>query len=512
MALTIFSFLLVLTIVMLTSQKLLYTSQPYDDFIRARQNLVSQIDKLKFGDLIFTENELKADEIFKNLRSEFVKSGNFLEDFYYLNIIKYKQIIQNSELFKTLYKMPKGGVLHQHLLTEIDPLWLKSKLYSPNIYEYDMKLRGNIYKMLVYTLVPQAHYRDLQKMRYNFTVVNKLGNNADFDNLIASQISLNETEILKGQNNDEMWAFAMPKYFYAKNLVQNAVFLKEHLVLLGKKYGKEGIYRLETRFTPGKTMNNYQKIIPVAEEMQIFEDAISEIRREYPYFSIGIIFEIIRNQNDTQIYNLMKMAYDLKQKYPTLICGIDFDGDENNFRRFYNLSQIILSTQAEMQKSYRFNLPLIIHCGESIIQANENPIDGFLLKPIRVGHGINFIKFPILLSKLIQENILVEVNLISNQQLKHVRDIRNHPAITFFNYGIPICISGDDPTLYGSGGITYDVFGAVIGFEWGIKELKKVMKNSILYMSYENKQDLVEIWEKDWNRFIENIIKNSNYQ
>lgn len=40
--------------------------------------------------------------------------------------------------------------------------------------------------------------------------------------------------------------------------------------------------------------------------------------------------------------------------------------------------------------------------------------------------------------------------------------MRLHPGITFFNYGIPVSISPDDPGLFGYKGVTIDWYLAAV--------------------------------------------------
>ena len=52
-----------------------------------------------------------------------------------------------------------------------------------------------------------------------------------------------------------------------------------------------------------------------------------------------------------------------------------------------------------------------------------------------------------------EKGIAIEVCPISNQLLRLVNDLRNHPAIVLLNNDIPVTISPDDPVIYGYNGI-----------------------------------------------------------
>ena len=178
-------------------------------------------------------------------------------------------------------------------------------------------------------------------------------------------------------------------------------------------------------------------------------------------FTFGIIVEIIRNRQDDFILSKINESIFLRAKYPDLICGIDFSGDENNFRSFQDLTPVML-------KNTDANLPWILHCGESLKSKNYNLIDGLLLNTKRFGHCINFFKIGNLLEKIKNKNIVLEINPISNQTLRQVRDLRLHPCIGYHNQGIKCCINSDDPTLYNTKGSNYDYFVAAAIMEFDL--------------------------------------------
>lgn len=59
--------------------------------------------------------------------------------------------------------------------------------------------------------------------------------------------------------------------------------------------------------------------------------------------------------------------------------------------------------------------------------------------------------------------ICIECNPISNQTLEYITDIRLHPIRSFFNYGIKVSISPDDPSLWGLKAGLHDFYFAAVG-------------------------------------------------
>lgn len=67
--------------------------------------------------------------------------------------------------------------------------------------------------------------------------------------------------------------------------------------------------------------------------------------------------------------------------------------------------------------------------------------DAILLGTKRIGHGFSLVKYPNILKMVKERKIAIEVNPISNQVLKLVDDMRNHPCALFFSDDYPVVIS-----------------------------------------------------------------------
>lgn len=121
-------------------------------------------------------------------------------------------------------------------------------------------------------------------------------------------------------------------------------------------------------------------------------------------------------------------------------------------------------------------------------------------------------KYPSVLKMVKEKRIGIEVNPISNQVLKLVDDIRNHPASILFSDDYPVVISSDDPSFWGALPLSHDFYYAFLGIMSGkqdLRALKKLIINSFDYSSL-SPSEIVrakEIWNKKWQSFISESLR-----
>lgn len=140
-----------------------------------------------------------------------------------------------------------------------------------------------------------------------------------------------------------------------------------------------------------------------------------------------------------------------------------------------------------------------------------NLIDAILLNTTRIGHGYALTKHPKVMEKVLERQIGIEVNPISNQVLNLVKDLRNHPASALFARGFPVVVSSDDPGLWGAKGLSYDFYEAFMGMASAaadLRTLKQLALNSLLFsgLNPQDKADAIKHWTKKWDQFIDDMV------
>lgn len=477
------------------------------NYLSKRNDIILKINEQKYGDMVITQTDLKFSDKFEQTDKN---SFDILPDDFYSNLaIKYKNLIEDLPIFKRLNLLPKGALLHHHLADDIDPDFFLSLLDDPNIYLIDKLFLNQKSKALTYSKKPLANAVKIQEIKEKYIQEQGYDDGLkNFERFVKESLSISHIDLSQVSNNDQAWKIFFNKMIFGMGLVQYKLFYEKHVLNVFKSCIENKFYRLETRITLGLITDENNKFISLDEEMKIYQNCLDEIRKEHPIFSFGIIIQLIRRYSDDLVAKKMREGYDLKVKYGDLVIGLDFAGDENNFRKFSELSSIILLTQKQLEEEFMFKLPLILHCGESLKLSNQNPIDGILLEAKRFGHGLNLLKFPYLLDSIKKNNICIEVNPISNQLLKNVIDLRWHPAITYLGMGIKIVISNDDPTIYGTKGINYDLVVGMAAFEMNIIDLKRVLINSLECSMIETsrKEELIRLFYEDWDEAVRVLL------
>ena len=97
----------------------------------------------------------------------------------------------------------------------------------------------------------------------------------------------------------------------------------------------------------------------------------------------------------------------------------------------------------------------------------------------------------------------MEINPISNQTLRVVKDLRMLHAIGYLNYGINICINNNDPTIFNTEGVNYDFFICAAYMEFDLFDFKLIGLFCIesSEISDELKKIYKEKFEEEWKLF-----------
>jgi adenosine deaminase CECR1 len=415
--------------------------------------------------------------------------------FYNEPLHKIKHIVDTSFLYKVFKLMPKGGLLHTHSGGIADINWLidRAKEYEDCYVYCSSKSEKYLYGQLAIfnkSKVPQGFISLKKKIDSDSKFKDTL-----YDLLVYKRESLT-AEL-------DYWNEFEKRFMRIGQLISYRPFFKEYYKKAFQDLINDNINHIEIRFIFGNLFDfqndNYSNETTINDLLEI----VAELKKENSNFSLNLIYTSFKFLGTEDIDKHLIEAFKLKQKYPNLITGFDLVAEEdrgNSISYYENCWEKLDS----LEKVYDLELPLFLHAGESNSVKNKNLYDAVTLKSKRIGHGLNLVYYPNLLEEVKKENILIELNPLSNQILGYVPDLRSHPGRILLSNGVQCALSSDDPGVFGYKGISYDFWFTYLAWELELKVVKKLVFNSILYASLndEYKATAIKNLEKDWADFI----------
>lgn len=311
---------------------------------------------------------------------------------------------------------------------------------------------------------------------------------------------------------DSVWIQFLHALDVANGLINYAPVFRDYFYEALNEFRIDNVQYLEFRGLLPEVYDLSGQIYDKTSVMKIYQDVFIQFKSDHPDFSGGkFIYSSIRVFSPDNILSDVKLSISLLSQFPEYFAGYDLVGQEDPGKSLLYYIDPLLYPQ---QQSPPINLPYFFHAGETDWEGtatDDNLIDAVLLNTTRIGHGYALTKHPKVLQTIKQRQIAVEVNPISNQVLKLVDDLRNHPAASLIADGYPIVISADDPGVWGTRGLSYDFYMAFMGLagrEADIKLLKQLAMNSLTFsaMKTQEKSQAVHLWNQKWNTFINDVI------
>lgn len=133
--------------------------------------------------------------------------------------------------------------------------------------------------------------------------------------------------------------------------------------------------------------------------------------------------------------------------------------------------------EAAYQRARTFGLRAVAHAGEE--GPPEYVTDALdVLGVERIDHGVRSLEDPLLIDRLVRDQVPLTVCPLSNVALKVVDEIRKHPIPTMLDRGMQVSVNSDDPAYFG--GYVGDNYESLAhAFGWGIEELADLARMSI---------------------------------
>uniref|UniRef100_A0A336K4L9 Adenosine deaminase n=1 Tax=Culicoides sonorensis TaxID=179676 RepID=A0A336K4L9_CULSO len=476
-----------------------------DQYEKKRNILLrSEEERMAGGHIHLSRKELVVDKILQKLKRDEIEKGykNHTQFTPALHFFKAKPLIERSEIFKIIKMMPKGSALHLHNSASVSSEWIIKNLTYREEVHYCLNKKGTT----IFTVSDFQKCRDAPR---NIVQIRSMKTREEvkiFDKWLESHINM-RTDFPEYEFPDQatVWKRFQNMFDTIEGLITYEPISKIYHKRMFEELYEDGIFYVELR---SSMKSLYDRFGAKYRSAKMLEDVINEFNYTHPDFvGAKVIFTMYRNFSSNLKKNKMEHFVSLRKSHSKLVMGFDFVGEED------------LNSLSEL-RPYFDQLPngtkLFLHAGETNwwgMPADLNLFDAILMNVTRIGHGYALLKHPTLLDIIMQKKIAIEVNVICNQVLNLVNDLRNHPAAIYLALNLPVVIGNDDPTFWGAKGLSYDYYLAFMAFSpanAGLKFLKQLVTNSIKYsvLTNQERHRFDEIFERKWDEFLTKVIVN----
>ncbi|KAF5373694.1 hypothetical protein D9758_000760 [Tetrapyrgos nigripes] len=472
-----------------------------------------------------------------------------------------RSIIMQSKLFEILSKMPKGSLLHGHFdAMGQAPALLDLALKQPAVHVRcaERLTASNIQTVPPeFLCLPEDMYPDLAgsvsltDANYQHTWISaqlarelfdpQLGGPGGFDRWVLAAMTINPSEAYGTHNTVkkvmlhisvqrfrsliatvgfQIWEKFASTFGVYERIVHYVPIFREYFRQFLLSAIEDGVSYIEIRMNltykvvaaDAKTELSTREIFLILDN--VLKELTAEFKqqgREDEFIGAKIIITAFRLFSVEIIETLLHGCIALKKEFPHLIAGFDLVGQEDVLQPLIYYAEPLLKFRQMQQDAGVDEIPFLFHAGETFTDGTEadmNLYDAILLGTKRIGHAFSLLKHPKLIEMCKEREIAIEVCPISNEVLRLTSSMHMHPVSAFFNHGLRVVLSSDDPCIWQCVGLTFDFYQVLVSSELtGIIQLGEVAKDSIKYsmLSPDEKQRALVAWQKRWDKFLEYV-------
>ena len=180
-----------------------------------------------------------------------------------------------------------------------------------------------------------------------------------------------------------------------------------------------------------------------------------------------LLVSLLRSQ--TKQESLALVRWMTAHRHPRLM-GLSVDGNEAVSKQS---NRVLCDAFLEAKHA---GFAITVHAGES------SPAEGVwealdILGAMRIDHGVRSITDPVLLRRLADERIPLNITPTSNL-MELYPSLEEHPLGKLYELGIPVTVSTDDPMLM-SIDLCTELEKSANAFGWGASDLIRLQENAI---------------------------------
>ncbi len=472
------------------------------------------------GQPALTEKEQKLDAWMNAKRKALIGERKYVYDAYSPSLMFHlaKQDIESNHLFDIFKQMPQGGNLHIHTGAAWNTEAFTDMLATdPNVYVFwdpDAGIRPDFPNGKLFYLSKKPTHKKF----YNYHDIAEL-NSTPF---VESKRML--TFIDRRVDDIEYIWDGFNDYFIAvSSILKIRSIYKKYYVAAFKHQYQAGNDYIEIRAgISGLLDNNDAEIAKAASEkieynatppeaLRLLKEAWLIAKNEgCPDLTVKAIVALSRRTGVSSEEDIKEAVAVLKnipawqqalknEDGSEFVVGFDLVSEEDTNHKTDDYAKAIIEANS--------GVDFYFHDGESNWVDNDNIHSAWALGTKRIGHGINLYNFPTLMKKIREDKICLEICPISNQMLRYTKDLRIHPIAQFMQQDVQCVICSDDPQIFETAGLTWDLWEVYHGAMIDLRDIKQLIQNSYTYsaMSETEKAQKRADWQGKWDRFINEI-------
>ncbi|CAH2238457.1 jg13094 [Pararge aegeria aegeria] len=418
------------------------------------------------------------------------------------HFFSYKNSIRHSKVYQIIKELPKGAALHIHDMGIAGPDYVLNLTYTDSLYMcYDKD--DVLFKFSDKT--PSISCTN--KWNLISDVRRSSNNTAAFDAKLRKYFTMYvDNPDVVYPSIKESWGTFM-KYFGRVNpIITYRPIWEQYCYEVLRKFREDNVMYVEFRSILPSLYELDGTVYNPLITAKSYKKTFDKFKKDYPDF-IGakLIYAPARGINRDKLDEYLRLARAIKADMPEVFAGFDLVGQEDLGNPLIDFIPQLLAASKD--------LDYFFHAGETDwygTTTDENLIDAILLGAKRLGHAYALPKHPLLMKEVIEKGIGVEVNVISNNVLSLVKDVRNHPLSSFLANGMPVVLSSDDPGIWEADPLSDDFYVAFVGVASRLADLrllKQLAFNSIKYSALKGsaKMNAIHKFTQRWDTFIDNF-------
>ncbi|XP_058123325.1 adenosine deaminase 2-A-like [Anopheles ziemanni] len=458
------------------------------------------------GDIQLTANETLVNRYLMELKRAELTLG-FENPYEFLparHLFEVLDKINSSLLFHLIRKMPKGGVLHAHDTALASTEVIVKETYRDNLWQRGTISDGTVEFLFSRSRPASDGLGDWMEVKDRRSI-----DGAErYDESIRRYFSLYEEDPLKVYKSiNDVWSRFTKMFFALDPIVTYRPVWESYFRAALQEFYDDNVMYLEFRGVLPQLYDLDGRKYGPEEVVELYINVTEEFKTTHPRFvGTKFIYAPLRIADNQTADQYLAIAERLHLQYGDYVVGFDLVGQEDLGRPLVDFADMLLTLPP--------SLNFVFHAGETNwhgMATDENLFDAILLGTKRIGHGYALQKHPSLLDAVKRSKICVEINPVSNQVLKLVDDLRNHPASVLFKSDFPLVVSSDDPSFWHATPLSHDFYMAFLGIasaHQDLRLLKKLALNSLEYslMSSTEKSAAQALFEQLWNEFIDSMV------